>query len=330
MLELHDPDRFLTEIERRLDQAFTVGAASSVLEEAARHVCLAEGAKRSRPRLVQLFAKAVGAPIQVAVDIAVAGELIHAASLLHDDVVDEGSQRRGRPTVNRVWGNLAAVLAGDLVLARAIQMLLRLPRPVSEGALAVVVEMSESAILEAEHRYHAPLAPAVWRRIAEGKTGALLGWCGQSSAVVAEDLDAADRFATCGRHLGIAYQLADDIWDFEGLKGKDALQDLRHGNPSLVLALATELDPTLVGELQTFWAQGSPEDACRDLAQRIADVGALDAARATVSQEIGQALEALGSYAERPGGDDIERWSRLLALSFVQAPVARPAKEAVR
>ncbi len=168
---IEDPERFLAAVEERLATAFegppngtehTAGA--SVLEEAARHLCLADGAKRTRPRLVQLFARAVEAPADVAVDIAVSAELIHAASLLHDDVIDEGSQRRGQPTANRVWGNLAAVLAGDLILSRAIQRLLRWPRPVSEGALAVVVEMSCAAITEAERRYQAPVAARTWRR----------------------------------------------------------------------------------------------------------------------------------------------------------------------
>jgi geranylgeranyl pyrophosphate synthase len=334
---LHDPDRFLAEVEKRLATAFegpTNGASNgvdhpagaSVLEEAARHLCLADGAKRTRPRLVQLFAKAVSAPPDVAVDVAVSAELIHAASLLHDDVIDEGSQRRGQPTANRVWGNLAAVLAGDLILSRAIQRLLRWPRPVSEGALAVVVEMSCAAITEAERRYQAPIAAKTWRQIAEGKTGALLGWCGQAVAVAGEDEEAARRFGTCGRHLGIAYQLADDIWDFEGLKGKDPLQDLKNGNPSYVLARACELEPALAPDLVAFWAQGAPEETCRALAARIERGGALDAARRTVSHEIEAALSALGPYAERPGGEDIERWSRLLQMSFQTTP--SPAAEA--
>jgi heptaprenyl diphosphate synthase len=340
MLELHDPERFadperfLAEVERRLATAFEGPAngaehapGASVLEEAARHLCLADGAKRTRPRLVQLFGRAVEAPLDVTVDVAVSAELIHAASLLHDDVVDEGSQRRGQPTANRVWGNLAAVLAGDLILSRAIQRLLRWPTPVSEGALAVVVEMSCAAITEAERRYQAPVSARTWRAIAEGKTGALLGWCGQATALVAEDEGAAKRFAACGRHLGIAYQLADDIWDFEGLKGKDPLQDLKNGNPSYVLARACELDPTLAQDLLAFWAQGSPEDGCHSLAARIERGGALDAARRTVSHEIEQALSALGPYAERPGGEDIERWSRLLQMSF-QTSVAAGAEAA--
>jgi geranylgeranyl pyrophosphate synthase len=328
---LHDPDRFLAEVEKRLATAFegpTNGASNgldhpagaSVLEEAARHLCLADGAKRTRPRLVHLFAKAVSAPVDVAIDVAVSAELIHAASLLHDDVIDEGSQRRGQPTANRVWGNLAAVLAGDLILSRAIQRLLRWPRPVSEGALGVVVEMSCAAITEAERRYQAPIAAKTWRQIAEGKTGALLGWCGQAVAVAGEDDVAARRFGACGRHLGIAYQLADDIWDFEGLKGKDPLQDLKNGNPSYVLARACELEPALAQDLVAFWAQGAPEEMCRGLAARIERGGALDAARRTVSHEIEEALSALGAYAERPGGEDIERWSRLLQMSFETSP----------
>src|SRR5947207_11516936 len=113
-------DRFLADVERSLERSLEPEHAApgepSVLRDAARRLSVASGAKRVRPRLCAFFGEAVGAPEEGLIDLAVAAELIHAGSLLHDDVVDEGTLRRGVPTANAAWGNLVAVLSGDLCL----------------------------------------------------------------------------------------------------------------------------------------------------------------------------------------------------------------------
>src|SRR5688500_11603790 len=115
-------DRFLDQVEEGLGSALAEGPATgeaadgAILREAVRRLCLAPGAKRVRPRLVAHFGEALGVPPAGLVDVAVAAELIHAGSLLHDDVVDHARLRRGRPTANAEWGNLVAVLSGDLCL----------------------------------------------------------------------------------------------------------------------------------------------------------------------------------------------------------------------
>src|SRR5687767_6338454 len=109
---------FLQKIEARLQHVLQDGGSADLLTTAAAHLCL-NGGKRLRPRLVHWFGAAVDADTRRLADAAAAAELIHCASLLHDDVVDAGTLRRGQPTVNVLWGNTAAVLSGDLVLSLA-------------------------------------------------------------------------------------------------------------------------------------------------------------------------------------------------------------------
>src|SRR3954468_14276130 len=133
-LELAD---FLADVEKALDGALP-HARGDTLMGAARHLCMGGGAKRARPMLVRLFGDAVGVPAERLVECAVAAEMIHSASLLHDDVVDAGMFRRGRPTVNARWGNIVAVMSGDLILSGALLRLVREDASVAESALAVV------------------------------------------------------------------------------------------------------------------------------------------------------------------------------------------------
>jgi len=161
--------------------------------------------------LVRLFGDAAGAPQEHLVEVAVAAELIHSASLLHDDVVDTGMFRRGRPTVNARWGNTVAVMSGDLLLSTALGRLKRMDPRVMHEAVATVVDMTRSAIVEVESRGDLGLPPDRLRFIHEGKTGSLFGWSGAAAAILAGNDDAAQRFSMFGRRLGIAFQIADDI-----------------------------------------------------------------------------------------------------------------------
>ena len=172
---------------------------SGVLALAARHLCLAAGAKRGRPRLVWLFAHCLEQPppITALTDVAVAAELIHSASLLHDDVVDHGSLRRGLPTANARWGNTVAVLAGDLLLTTALAQLQRHPRSLTRKANETIGAMTRAAIAEVEARGRLDLSAAHWRRIAVGKTGALFSWC--ASAVASLGADRTDALRRAGQ-----------------------------------------------------------------------------------------------------------------------------------
>src|SRR5688572_1155237 len=177
---------FLGAVEQRLGSTLVDGNAGpdvkgDTLMEAARHLCLGSGGKRARPMLVLHFGDAVGVPAERLVDVATAAELIHSASLLHDDVVDAGMFRRGRPTVNARWGNIVAVMSGDLILSTTLLMLAQLDSRLSKIALAVIAEMTRAAIAEVEARGKLDLPMDRLRYICEGKTGSLFGFCGHAA-----------------------------------------------------------------------------------------------------------------------------------------------------
>ena len=207
---------FLGSVEQRLGGMLADGDAGpdvkgDTLMEAARHLCIGTGGKRARPLLVRLFGGAVGVGPERLVDVAVAAEMIHSASLLHDDVVDASALRRARPTVNARWGNIVAVMSGDLILSTALFRLAQLDARLGQTSLAVVTEMTRAAIAEVEARGNLSLSLERLRYIAEGKTGSLFGWCGSAAATLAGTPEAAERFDRFGRRLGVAFQIADDI-----------------------------------------------------------------------------------------------------------------------
>ncbi len=315
----HDANAFALDLEHEiaamLEQETAANTSKAdVLFLAARHLVLAKGAKRARARLTQLFGNAVGCESGTIVDIAVAAELIHAASLLHDDVIDNGTTRRGAPTANAVWGNTVAVLAGDLVLTMAFTRLRHLPREVTADAVDLVHTMTVASMREVGARGTLDLTLTDWRAIAEGKTGALFAWSGKSVARCATNPDAAARFDTCGKHLGVAFQLADDLKDLVSEEdGKDRFADIRNANPSYPLFVAAERDRTLREGLNSAWLNGDSSAATVErLGQRVLATGAAEATYDAIGVELSRAFEALGQLRHDAAGRELEAWSSVL------------------
>lgn len=302
------PDRsdFLARIERALPAALP---GSQLLERAARHLCCAPGAKRARPLLAFHVMQLVNrdsphVSLAATIDIATAIELMHSASLLHDDVIDDGKVRRGLPTVNALHGNITAVLSGDLALARALGMLAPYGLAVTEKAIRVVAEMTTAAFAEVEARRNVDLSLPAWRRIAEGKSGALFGASAALIGLLAGDPVLADKLDRMGRHLGIAFQIADDVADLSGDDMQSPLSDLRDGNPSFPLLVAAAQSPQLAQRMR----EARPET----LAQLSADIReseAIDVAQQAIAHEIASARLAAGAAAAHRALADIWTWA---------------------
>ena len=296
---------FLAAVERRIEASLAPpapGTGTALLADASRHLCLARGAKRLRPQFALFCGQELGLGGEATLAIAVAGELIHGASLLHDDVVDDARERRGRPTANDRWGNSTAVLAGDWLLTRAFSLLGGLAPETLTLAVACVAEMTEAAILEVEATGRVGLALADWRRIAEGKTGALFSFCGQAVAIAARRPDARAPIDALGRHLGVAFQLADDLGDLVNPKlGKDRYSDLRNRRPSMPLLLAIERWPEIQGQVAALWSWPTIQEAeIERLASAIARPEVLSAARSALEREVELAGDA-GHALAGPG-----------------------------
>lgn len=203
------------------------------------------GGKRLRPLLVFLAAEALGskASSRMAVDLAVTVELIHTATLLHDDVVDESELRRGRPTANAEFGNAASVLVGDFLYSRAFQVM------VSTGNLRVLQIVSEATNRIAEGEVmqlmaigNLDLAETDYMAVIEAKTAKLFEAAGALGAIAANaDLRHEKMMAEYARRLGVAFQIADDVLDYRGdeqVLGKSLGDDLAEGKLTLPIILA--------------------------------------------------------------------------------------------
>lgn len=281
---------------------------------AGRHLCLKAG-KRARPMLVKIFGDTLGVPEDRLIAPAVAAELIHNASLLHDDVVDNGMYRRGKATVNARWGNTVAVLSGDLLLSAALLKLAKFDSRIAQHGLAVVSEMTRAAIDEVQARGNLDLPLEGLRSVGSGKTGSLFGFCGVAAALVAGNEDAARRFDAFGRRIGIAFQMADDIRDISGTdEGKPQYADLQSRTPNLPILLAVQRDAKLKRKIRDAWSWSAlTQDKVKELGTAVLVTGALDDATAIMNAEIDAAVEALGPYAERESSANLIMWARALA-----------------
>lgn len=302
---------FLDAVDQRLREVLTVGEAdrgTETLVEAAQNLVLA-GGKRARPWLVHTLGSTLGAPQEPLVDVAVTAELIHAASLLHDDVIDEGTERRGRPTANVLWGNLTAVLSGDLLLTMALQQLRKRPARLTHEAVDVIAVMTRASLLEAACRGRLDVSPSAWRTIAVGKTAELFGWCGLAAGLCAGDEPAALRFRAALHHLGIAFQLANDLDDIYGrTPGKDALADVQTGNASYPVLLALESNSARP-VIEAAWGAVPTPDQARSVQRAVTACGAAGATWDSIGAEVRAAHSALGPYVDHPAATPVIAWA---------------------
>gem|GEM_PF-562366 len=189
-------------------------------------------------------------------------EQVHAASLSHDDVVDNATTRRGKPSINVVASNKKAVLAGDYLLANVINELCRLNRPdlVSEMA-SVIKDLAEGEWMQLDAAQNRSYSREILREMAIKKTASVMTWCGVAPAMVGNHSPVIINYARqFGLKLGLAFQLMDDVLDFQGPGLKDQLLDLENGQVNAVLYEWLELHPEM-------FARYKKGDAIQDLWQ---------------------------------------------------------------
>jgi octaprenyl-diphosphate synthase len=228
---LHPVEQELAELARVL--APLTSAQTHTAKDVISHV-LKAGGKRIRPALYFLTARLVGYQDKHLHPMAAVCEFVHTASLLHDDVIDNSTLRRNKPTANSIWGDEASVLTGDLIYARASELMAETGslQIVSLFARAIRL-MSEGELLQLEHLYDPEMPESHYFKIIENKTAALLSATCKAPAILngctIEQQEALARF---GYHVGFAFQLLDDALDYAGLEpifGKKTLADLPEG-----------------------------------------------------------------------------------------------------
>lgn len=300
----------LAPVHKRITQALSCSTKS--LSRAASRL-FASGGKHIRPALVVLSAEAardarhpgceVDIPWDPVYDVAAAVELIHVASLIHDDVIDEASLRRGGPSVNAEWGNHAAVLAGDYLFATAFRLL---DSHAANGMVTLmtnaIAAMCEGEMLQKEQAFDPDVTEEAYLRRIEGKTAALLSACCEAGARLAgADDELAKGLGAYGRKLGLAYQIADDVLDMAEASetlGKPAGSDLKQGILTLPVILLLR-DPAWRDRLAPHLLARSVDEATvAAVREAAAKTGALQEAYGMgekLAAEAGQHLGVAGA-----------------------------------
>jgi octaprenyl-diphosphate synthase len=214
-------------------------SAVPLVDQIAEHI-ISGGGKRLRPMLVVLAGRACDHKGSAHIEAAAFIEFIHTATLLHDDVVDGSSMRRGRDTANEVFGNQASVLVGDFVYSRAFQMMAALmSQPVMEIMAEATNVIAEGEVLQLMNAHDADTTEQRYLEVIYRKTAKLFEAGAEVAAVLSESPLAIRRaLADYGRHLGTAYQLVDDVLDYRSNpteRGKNLGDDLAEGKPTLPL-----------------------------------------------------------------------------------------------
>ena len=195
------------------------------------------GGKRLRPLLVLLTARACGYQGEQHVPLATIIEFLHTATLLHDDVVDESSLRRGRDTANAIWGNAPSVLVGDFLYSRAFQMMVALEDFQMLGILANATGViAEGEVMQLMNVHDADVTEDHYMEVIRCKTAMLFQASCETAAVLSGvDSQTQTALADYGNNLGIAFQLVDDLLDYDGdseAMGKNLGDDLAEGKPT--------------------------------------------------------------------------------------------------
>lgn len=259
---------------------------------------ISAGGKRIRPTLVLLFANAWGYRGAEHHALAAIVEFIHTATLLHDDVVDESSMRRGRKTANALFGNAASVLVGDFLYSRSFQMMVAIRNMRVMQILADATNViAEGEVLQLLNMHDPDVSEARYLQVIRSKTAKLFEAAAQLGALIAGASDAQiEAAAEYGRSLGTAFQLIDDVLDYSGNAddiGKNVGDDLREGKPTLPLIYLMQHGTPEQRELVRACIETGDEQHFDAVLAAVTESGALqytreqatltaDAARATI------------------------------------------------
>jgi octaprenyl-diphosphate synthase len=280
--------------------------AEERLKGAARHLVSA-GGKRIRPMVTLLACGACGGEMRRAVPFAVAAELTHSATLLHDDVIDDGPVRRGQPASRVIWGNAVSVLSGDWLLARALEIVAREPggKNALPSLLATMRRLVEGEVLQLSLRGSFAATEQDYLAVIVGKTASLFGWASAAGAWAAGlDGKVPEALVRFGEGIGIAFQLVDDALDYAadpGVLGKRLGTDLLEGKATLPLIRACEAEPRLRERLRAL-VDGRAEGAgvAAEVIEVVRKVGGVDAARTHARAHTHTAMTPLGDVPDGP------------------------------
>lgn len=279
-----------------------VGARHPILSAAAEHL-FGAGGKRIRPAIVLLLARATSTNHEILPKhrrLAEITEMIHTASLVHDDVVDEAAVRRGVPTVHSSFGNRIAVLAGDFLFAQSSWYLANLDNLTVVKLLSqVIMDLAEGEIQQGLNRFESELSIDDYLGKSYYKTASLIANSAKSVGVLSGLSESqSEQLYHYGCHLGLAFQIVDDILDFtssDEVLGKPAGSDLKSGNLTAPVLYAIEDKPLLAKLIEREFSQDDDFEQALDLVKTSRGI---ERSRELASEHVRKALQCLHGLKE--------------------------------
>lgn len=315
-----DLDQFqslLSDDLKRVDQEMRAVLSSDVLlvDKVVRYLVKHKG-KSLRPMMTLLCARLFGEPRQEAVKVAVIVELLHTATLVHDDVVDDSPVRRGWPSLNAIWKNKVSVLVGDYLLAKALANMLDLRDFAVLDVLGTTARrMSRGELLQIAKVRKLDITEEVYFDMIADKTAALFSACCELAAITSgADREARDCLRQYGEKLGLAFQIRDDVLDFEGRKsllGKPTLGDVKERKITLPLIHALRVSRNGEGkQIRKLIERGLKNNARDQVLDFLKRYQGIEYATAAANRLRDEALASLSSFPDSPGRRALEGFAR--------------------
>jgi octaprenyl-diphosphate synthase len=259
---------------------------------------LGSGGKRLRPMVALLSGGATGSLTAEHIDLAVIVELIHLATLVHDDIMDEAERRRAQPTVNARWGNSLSVLLGDCLFAHALSLSTNFENAdISRAIARTASEICSGEMIQTQRRFDLQLSVDDYFRIIEMKTGSLFATAGELGATISgADLETVKSLKTFGEKIGTAYQIYDDCLDLAGTEaatGKTLGTDLTKGKFTLPVLIFLQSASEFERERCSTLIVEERSDEVTELLKNAATNGALNSSITTATDLIREAQAAL-------------------------------------
>lgn len=263
--------------------------------------------KRLRPLLIFLISNLEGESTSLSIDSAVITELIHTATLIHDDIVDEADLRRGAPSVNAVWNNQVSVLVGDFLFSQALQKMVQLNHPDINRIIAkVTIQMSEGELLQIERAQGYELDETTYFRMISDKTASLISASCQLGAATSSNKNAypIQEFWHFGEYLGRAFQIQDDLLDYlgdVGIVGKPVGNDLKESKITLPLLYALNNCNNGKGEsIKKLLEEDDVLNNFAEIKEFVIENGGVEYSRLRANDYIQKALSLLRPFKPSP------------------------------
>jgi len=305
----------------RVEQEFRLEAVGSVeaVSQIAQYL-QANGGKRLRPILLLVSCRLFQTPSPEAIRLAAVVELIHTATLVHDDVIDEARTRRGKASANIIWGNQTSVLAGDWLYMQAFQIALRQRSfEILDLLITLTQQMVDGELLQLEKIGKIDISEADSMELIDRKTASLFSACTRLGAIAATATEQQQAMlGEFGWNLGMAFQLVDDILDFtsrESVLGKPVGNDLREGKVTLPLIYALQsATPQERAMVQTVLDDNNYSRVAFEEIRALVDRHqGIERARARAHEFTAKSRELLGNFADTPARTALSAATDLVA-----------------